>query len=152
MLTTCALSGLLVAGGFATLDFAIGKLASSGRAVGHTTRIVGSAHAVEGLAVDAEAAARGFFITRQMGYLRHFRAATAELPAVTAGLARLVRGNPGEEQQARLISAEARSFATDWALPFSRVLAAASPSGKLGTAAVADGERRLEVLARSSDA
>ncbi|MGB2874588.1 MAG: response regulator [Gaiellaceae bacterium] len=144
MLFASTVLATLVAGAFAVLILGIGELRKDARRASHSETVLNDASHLEKLVIDLETGERGFVITAKPEFLEPWQnARRALLGGELDGLERLVQNNPAQQRRARAISADVRSYLSQYGEP----LVAKTRQGRLLRAAaiVAGGEGRRRV-------
>jgi signal transduction histidine kinase/CheY-like chemotaxis protein len=147
LLGTMALA-VVVATAFIWLIVSVNGLRAASNRRAHSEQTIAAANVAEKLLLDLETGERGFVITDSPLFLAPWHSARQALPAATARLVSLARGDRVQERRAAEIRSAAMAYAQGWSLrlveterrhPADALRLVASGRGK----AQVDGMRRL---------
>jgi signal transduction histidine kinase len=150
MLIASGLLALLIGAAFAVLLSSVADLRASERRARRSEEVLVVANRLERLAVDLEAAQRGFVITNQERFLQPWQDARTALPGEGGTLERLVADSPAQQEQARRIVEATRSYLRDYSVPLVTA-ARRDPAAARTVAATDEGKRRMDALRAEFD-
>ena len=150
MLIASGLLALLIGAAFAVLLSSVADLRASERRARRSEEVLVVANRLERLAVDLEAAQRGFVITNQERFLQPWQAARTALPGEGGTLERLVADSPAQQEQARRIVEATSSYLRDYSVPLVTA-ARRDPAAARTVAATDEGKRRMDALRAEFD-
>jgi signal transduction histidine kinase len=150
MLIASGLLALLIGAAFAVLLSSVADLRASERRARRSEEVLVVANRLERLAVDLEAAQRGFVITNQERFLQPWQDARTALPGEGGTLERLVADSPAQQEQARRIVEATSSYLRDYSVPLVTA-ARRDPAAARTVAATDEGKRRMDALRAEFD-
>jgi diguanylate cyclase (GGDEF)-like protein len=105
ILLACTLPVLLMLGNATIRSIALDRSLASADWVTHTNQVIGEAAALARTITDAQSDERAYRFTRDPKRLQAYRASTANVARMAAGLETLVSDNPPQQARARKIAA-----------------------------------------------
>jgi len=111
----------------------------------HSKDVVAATLTAQNLVVDLETGVRGYVLSRNRQFLEPWRTASAQWPAASGHLERLVKGDQVETQQAHTVAELVSSYQTDYAQPVI-FIAGIAPSQAIAEIANVEAKRRIDAI------